>query len=482
MRSGRLLDLPVPEDRKYAMNKDIVFDFTNLTESAVGEHGIADSVINSYRDRAAAIDTAMREGRRNGKYPYRDLPHGSIEDIILYADIARNKYENFVNVGIGGSALGAQALFTALCHPYHNIIDPNSVLGMRMFFADNIDPDYLKGMFDVCPPEKTVFNIITKSGSTAETMGTFLLAKEHLERHLGDSWREHVVVTTDQSKGDLRKIADDENMQSFVVPDGVGGRFSVLTPVGLLPAACAGIDIKELLAGAAAMDRRLERSSLMDNPSYLYAMYHYALDNESGKRISVMMPYSSALYSVADWYRQLWAESLGKKLDLDGNTVNVGSTPVKALGVTDQHSQVQLYIEGPYDKVFTILAVEHFDHEMSMKPAYPGAGALKYLGGRSMAELMNAERLGTIYALTANKRPNMNVTFPNISPYSVGQFMYALEVATVFSGGLYHIDPLDQPGVEAGKIAAFALMGRSGYTDKAEEIKAGLKSNENYVK
>jgi glucose-6-phosphate isomerase len=464
------------------MDNEIIFDFTNLTEASVGVHGVSDSMIESFKDKAEAIDSNMHEGRKNGIYPYRDLPNAGIDDIILYADIVRNKYENFVNVGIGGSALGAQALFMALCHPFHNLIDNKAVLGMRMFFADNIDPDYLKGIFDVCPPEKTVYNIITKSGSTAETMGTFLLVKDVLEQHLGESWSEHVVITTDVEKGDLRKIADDENIQSFVVPDGVGGRFSVLTPVGLIPAACAGIDIKELLAGAAAMDRRLEAAGVMDNPAYLYAMYQYALDTKSGKPISVMMPYSSALYGIADWYRQLWAESLGKKLDLDGEIVNVGPTPVKALGVTDQHSQVQLYIEGPFDKVFTILAVENFENEQKMKPAYPDSSALDYLGDRSMAELIKAERLGTVYALTANDRPNMTITFPSISPYTIGQLMYALEVATVFSGGLYRIDPLDQPGVEAGKIAAFALMGRPGYKDKAEEIKAGLTINDKYVK
>ncbi|MFC1539521.1 glucose-6-phosphate isomerase [Candidatus Latescibacterota bacterium] len=472
----------VLKDGYTVMDRDIIFDFTNLTDTAVCEHGVSDSMIESLRERAVSIDTAMRDGRKKGKYPYRDLPHGNIDEIILYADIVRNKYENFVNVGIGGSALGAQALFMSLCHPFHNLLESNSILGMRMFFADNIDPDYLKGIFDVCKPEKTIYNIITKSGSTAETMGTFLLVKDILEQHLGKSWHEHVVITTDASKGDLRKIADDENITSFVVPDGVGGRFSVFTPVGLLPAACAGIDIKELLSGASAMDRRLENSDIMDNPAYLYSMYQYLLDTESGKPISVMMPYSSALYGIADWYRQLWAESLGKKHDLDGNVVNVGPTPVKALGVTDQHSQVQLYVEGPYDKVFTILAVEQFENEQVMKPAYPGSSALEYLGGRSMAELIKAERLGTIYALTVNNRPNMTITLPAITPYTIGQLLYALEVATIFSGGLYKINPLDQPGVEAGKIAAFALMGRPGYKDKEEEIKAGLTKNEKYVK
>jgi glucose-6-phosphate isomerase len=262
----------------------------------------------------------------------------------------------------------------------------------------------------------------------------------------------------------------------------VGGRFSALTPVGLLPAACAGIDIRELLEGAAAMDRRLEASPVMDNPAYRYSLYHYLLDREKGKRMSVMMPYSSRLYGLADWNRQLWAESLGKKKALDGGDIHAGQTPIKALGVTDQHSQVQLYVEGPFDKVFTILRVERFEHEMSMEPAWKGYSSLDYLGGRNMAELIEAERQGTIYALTRNKRPNMTIAFPAVTPHAVGQFMYALETATVFSGGLYGIDPLDQPGVEEGKIAAFALMGRPGYEDKAKDIRDGLSSDERYVK
>jgi len=453
------------------MKDDIVFDFTNLTESAVGAHGIPGKRLNALRDRVLDIHEDLSKRRRSGELRFRNLPYENIDSIVGHAERYRERFGNFVNVGIGGSALGAQALVMALCHPFHNLLTGERAGGMHMFFADNIDPDYLAGMFDVTPPGETLFNIITKSGSTAETMGTFLLVKERLENSLGDSWKEHVVVTTDAGKGDLRKIADEEGLVSFTVPEKVGGRFSVLSPVGLFPAACAGIDVRELLDGAAAMDGRIESADVMENPAYLYSMYQYLLDREKGKSISVMMPYSSGLYGLADWFRQLWAESLGKRLDLDGNVVNVGPTPVKALGVTDQHSQVQLYVEGPYDKVFTILAVGEFKNELPMKPAYPGKSSLEYLGGRSMAELIEAERLGTVYALTENDRPNMTVTFPRVRPYTVGQFMYSFEVSTVFSGGLYHINPLDQPGVEAGKRAAFALMGRPGYEDMAERIR-----------
>lgn len=464
------------------MSSNLMFDFTNLTDGAVGEHGIPDRLIDSLSERTRTIHENLQNRRTIGMLPFRDLPYEDVNDIISYADRTQEKYENFINVGIGGSALGAQALVMALCHPYHNLLKKRKSNGMRMFFADNIDPDFLTGMFDLTEPKKTLFNIITKSGSTAETMSTFLLAKSFLEKNIGSAWREHVVITTDREKGDLRKIAAQEQITSFVVPDGVGGRFSVLTPVGLLPAACAGIDIRELLYGAMTMDRRLESAKIMDNPVYLYSMYQYLLDRESGKKISVMMPYSSGLYGLADWYRQLWAESLGKRFDLDGHEVHVGPTPVKALGVTDQHSQVQLYVEGPFDKVFTILAVESFRNNLPIEPAYRGMSSLDYLAGRSMAELMEAERLGTVYALTKNMRPNMTITFPEVTPRTVGEFLYAFEVAIVFSGGLYNIDPLDQPGVEAGKIAAFALMGRPGYEDGASEIKSGLSVNKKYVK
>jgi glucose-6-phosphate isomerase len=460
------------------MDRNLVFDFTNLTESAVGAHGIADGLLSSLSGRAGDIHADILSRRNNGRLPFMELPYANVEGILGFAEKVRGRFENFVNVGIGGSALGAQALFLALRHPFHNLAGVKKAGGMRLFFADNIDPDFLDGMFEVCEPRKTLYAIITKSGSTAETMGTFLIVKSILERTVGTSWRDHVVIITDSRKGDLRAIAETERIASFDVPEEVGGRFSVLTPVGLLPAACAGIDIRGLLEGASVMDKRLAVTPVMDNPAYLFSLYQYLLDREKGKRITVMMPYSSRLYGLADWFRQIWAESLGKRKDLDGADVHVGPTPVKALGVTDQHSQVQLYVEGPFDKTFTILKVERFAHELPMEPSYADRDSLAYLAGRTMAELMEAELRGTVYALTANGRPNMTITFPEITPHTVGQFMYALEVATVFSGGLYRINPLDQPGVEWGKTAAFALMGRPGYSHRAEDIRRGLVSRD----
>jgi glucose-6-phosphate isomerase len=200
------------------------------------------------------------------------------------------------------------------------------------------------------------------------------------------------------------------------------------------------------------------------------AALNYLLYAKKGKPILVMMPYSHALRDLADWFRQLWAESLGKKLSLQGKVVNVGPTPVKALGVTDQHSQVQLYMEGPHDKAFTLLAVERFEEDVPIPHLYPELEAMAYLGGRSLAELFRAEQLATTWALTKARRPNATILFPQVSPHTVGQFIYLMEVMTAFMGKLLQVNPFDQPGVELGKQATYALMGRAGYDKLRAEL------------
>jgi glucose-6-phosphate isomerase len=289
------------------------------------------------------------------------------------------------------------------------------------------------------------------------------------------------VVTTDPEKGRLREIAEREDYLTFPVPAGVGGRFSVLTPVGLLPAAIAGIDIFMLLAGARDMDGRCRISNLWKNPAYLSAVLYYLADTKKGKPIAVMMPYADALYGVADWFRQLWAESLGKRTDLDGNIVSTGQTPVRALGATDQHSQLQLYMEGSNNKLITFLAVERFHKKISMPESFADVEGVGYLGGRSLNELIAVEQKTTELALTRNKRPNLSIIVPEVNAFTLGQLLFMLEVQTVFAGGLYHINPLDQPGVEEGKQFAYGLMGRKGFEHKAKEFAERPEKSEKYI-
>jgi len=453
----------------------IVLDYTNMTAGAVGaRHGITDREIEKFARKAARAHEIRTAERAEGKLPFMDLPGklNEAKEIAAYASGARKKYDNFVVLGIGGSALGTIALQGALNPVFYNLESAKKRGGPRIFVEDNVDPERVANLLDIINPKKTLFNVITKSGGTAETMSTFLIARNLIARKLGArSLKNHIVATTDKEKGNLRPIAEAEGLDSFVVPDGVGGRFSVLTPVGLLPAAMAGIDILELLAGAAMMNRRCRKGDIESNPALAGAALQFLADTKKGKRIQVMMPYSNALYDVADWFRQLWAESLGKKYSLDGKVVCTGQTPVKALGATDQHSQVQLYNEGPNDKTITFIRVEKFRTDIKIPKAYSSIKGISYLPGHSLGELLNAEQYATEIALTNYRRPNSTIIMPTIDECTVGQLLYMLEVQTSYAGVFYNINPFDQPGVEAGKVATYALMGRSGYEEKVEEIR-----------
>ena len=425
-------------------------------------------VVDSYRGKLKAVHDDLSARRKAGKLPFYELPRQDLGPIEQYAARVKGSYSTVVVLGIGGSALGLLSLNAALRTPY-----PALEKEPRLVMMDNIDPVRIGSYLAALDPKRTLVNVITKSGDTAETMSELLVFRKWLVDALGArAAKDHIVATTDKSKGALRKIAGDEGYAAFEVPDGVGGRFSVLTPVGLLPAALLGIDIRGLLAGAAEMDRRLSSGELMENPAYLGAALHHSA-YVGGRSISVMFAYSDQLYLLADWYRQLWAESLGKKLSRDGTIVSVGPTPIKALGVTDQHSQVQLYKEGPDDKVYTFLALEKFAASVSI-PAGAGGGfdAVGYLGGHTLNELIAAEEKATEIALAKAGRPVSTITFPEMTPQAVGEFYHLLEVQTVAAGALFGIDPLDQPGVEEGKQFAYGLMGRTGFEGKRKEAES----------
>jgi len=269
-----------------------------------------------------------------------------------YAALVENRFDNILVLGIGGSALGGLAVTEALLKPYWNFLTEEQRNNFpRIFFLDNIDPDSIAGLLEMLDLKKTLVNVITKSGDTAETMSQFMVIKDRLQQELGDDYRKNIVATTDKYTGVLRQISEQEGYKTFVVPNDVGGRFSVFSAVGLLPFALVGIDIDEIVNGIKDMDLALKNTDINENIAAQNALIHYLLDTKKGKNISVMMPYSSRLRYVSDWFVQLWAESLGKEKDLDGNLVNVGPIPIKAVGATDQHSQIQLYNEGPNNKI-----------------------------------------------------------------------------------------------------------------------------------
>jgi glucose-6-phosphate isomerase len=451
----------------------LLLDVTHALADVVGlDHGVTPRELESVASRARELVRAV-QGRRREDLRWLDLPYASEvhEAVLDYAARVHGRFENVVVLGIGGSALGTTALQQALNSPYHNLGARGPL--PRLFVLDNIDPDLIGEFLDQFDPGQSLFNVISKSGTTPETMAQFLIFREKLIERLGrEGHAGHVCVTTDESQGVLREIARREGYDAFVVPDGVGGRYSVLSPVGLVPLALAGIDVKGVLKGAAEMDQLCREERLDANPALTYAALQWLMQHRKAKPISVTFSYSQRLAQLGDWYAQLLAESLGKRKGRDGKDLFTGPTPVRALGVTDQHSQMQLYVEGPFDKWFTFLSVEAPDFTVPIPPVFEDLEAVSYLGGRTLNELFAAERDGARVALTEARRPSVTFTFPQVDPHSVGQYLQCLEVAVAYMGELYDVDAFDQPGVEAGKIAAFALMGRPGYERRRAEIES----------
>ncbi len=382
---------------------------------------------------------AMKE---MGQLPFTHLPFDedlSVEINALAGEL-RAHFDTLVVLGMGGSGLGAKAIRALLGR------SPS----VQFHLCDNLDPDILGDLFDSLDLSKTLFNVVSKSGETLETMSQFLWVKNLLQKKIGLSWRNHVLVTTDPQKGNLRKLVREEKLRSLPIPSGVGGRFSVLSAVGLFPAAMMGLNVAELLAGARRMSVRVENPDVVLNPAAFLASLLYLMHRQ-GRNIFVLMPYTDRLHPFAEWCAQLWAESLGKRFSLKGEEVFTGSTPVVACGAKDQHSQLQLYMEGPQDKFILFFTLENFERSMILDAELANQWGVAHLGGKDLGSILNAEAEATQKALFQAGRPSAEIVLPKLDAYSLGSLFYLFEVATVFAGGFYNVNPFDQPGVELGK-------------------------------
>ena len=423
--------------------------------------GIDQKTWDSAGAKFAAAKRGFDQLRSTGSVGFVDLggDKALLAQVEKFAASARGKYDDVVILGIGGSALGPIALRTALRPSGWNMLDDRARDGFpRLHVLDNVDPETIAALLGRLRLKRALFVVTSKSGGTAETMSQFLIVHDRLAS-AGLEMDEHLVFVTDPKQGALRPLAERLRVPALDIPPNVGGRFSVLTPVGTLPAALIGIDVKSLLAGAAEMAKRCETSDLAANPAGVFAMLQWLADAELRKTIAVFMPYSDPLRDYAAWFVQLWAESLGKKRP-DG--AFVGSTPVAALGATDQHAQVQLFMEGPPDKTVTFVAVKERSADLEIPSGFSDVKELGYLAGHSLAELIDIEQRATAGALAKRGRPNMTIILDRVDAGHVGQLMMFLEIATAYAGQLYGIDAFDQPGVELGKQFAYALLGRPG--------------------
>jgi glucose-6-phosphate isomerase len=444
-----------------------------LQESLDGVHGLPRVRLDELDARFQAVQAEVRQRRSAGEYGFYRLvdQSGPVREITGFAEGVGQAYDHVLVLGIGGSALGAKALVKALRRPAWNEWDDDGRdFFPRLTVLDNVDPTTVNAALARIDPRRVLVNVISKSGGTAETMAQYLIVRAWLEQALGSAAHRHLVFTTDPTRGALREIAARDGVASLSVPPDVGGRFSVLSPVGLLPAALVGVDIAALLAGARRAIERAEADDLRRNPAALYAALHWAADSNLGARIHVLMPYTDRLREFAEWYRQLWAESLGKRVSRDNREVYTGPMPVAAVGATDQHSQVQLFMEGPFDKVITFAVVDDLGEDLAIPPPpddVPGTEPLPtdlaYLAGHSLGELLRAEYEATATALARMGRMSCTLRLPRLDADTFGEAVMFFQIATGYAGVFYGIDPFDQPGVELGKKLTYAAMGRAGY-------------------
>lgn len=453
----------------------IELDLTHFLAAQPGRPGIPLDAWAQAAPRFAEAHAHLEAQRAAGILGFLDLPDNAalLASVVDFAAARRGRYEDVVVLGIGGSALGPIALRTALKPAGWNALPQGARDGWpRLHVLDNVDPRTIAALLDSLDLASTLFIVTSKSGGTGETMAQFLVVRDRLaQQALAPA--NHLVFVTDPAKGALRAIATRDGIPALDVPANVGGRFSVLCPVGTLPAALAGMDAAQVLAGAADMRARCATSDLAKNPAGAFAMLQWLADRDQGRHVHVLMPYRDALRDIAAWFVQLWAESLGK---VQPGGANVGPTPIPALGATDQHSQVQLFMEGPQDKTVTFITTRGHATDVTIPTGYADIEELGYLAGHTLGELLDVEQVATAGALAKRGRPSLSITLDQVDAWHVGALFMFFGIATVYGGHLYGVNPLDQPGVELGKQYTFAKLGRAGYDAARAEFEALPKS------
>lgn len=433
--------------------------------------GLADEDLEQYKNKARVGLSSLLDLRAEGSVGFMDLPSADFSDMKPLLKKIKGKYNDLIVVGIGGSSLGLEALVDALLPFGYNAVGyAERGCNPRVWVADNVDPSKMSNILKECGQEDTFALVISKSGSTVESAANFTLVYNWLSESVKDV-SNHMAVITDPEKGPLRALANEKNLASFTVPDNVGGRFSILSHVGLLPGAMLGMETDKILAGAKDMAEEGHEMVLT-----LSAVYMYFIDN--GFNINVLMPYSGRLRCFADWFCQLWGESLGKNSKLDGSAFTFGTTPVKALGAIDQHSQLQLYKEGPMDKIITFIEVGAHENELELKSGFKD---YKYLNGVRLGQLCNIELKTSEAALKNVGRPSVKISVDTLDEHTLGKLIMLYEMIVPVIGLSYGINPFDQPGVEEGKQYAYGLLGKEGFDVMKKRFEEIYEKHDDYI-
>ncbi|MBE6341954.1 MAG: glucose-6-phosphate isomerase [Lentimicrobiaceae bacterium] len=385
-----------------------------------------------------------------------------IKDIKDQAELLRKKSQVFVVVGIGGSYLGARAVIEAISHQFGSLL--NRADDTQIVYAGhNMSEEYMVELLELLDQKDYSMAVISKSGTTTEPAVAFRILKNHLENKYGkEEARTRIVAITDKAKGALKTLANEEGYKTYIVPDNVGGRYSVLTPVGLLPIAVAGIDIEELVNGALAMETYCKENQNCDNVVAQYAMARQALYHD-GKTNEILVSYEPRLHYIAEWWKQLYGESEGKE--------GKGIFPASDTFTTDLHSMGQYIQEGLRNLFETIISVEKPTKEIRIPLADNDLDQLNYIAGKRLSEVNRTAETATILAHVDGGVPNIIIQIPEISASTIGELIYFFEMGCALSGYMLEVNPFDQPGVEAYKKNMFALLGKKGFEERAEDLR-----------
>ncbi len=421
-----------------------LFDYKNAMGDTVGAEGVLKSDIEQIMNKITNSYNNLMMKHENNELGFMDLIYDDLSEYNEIKEHSKN-FENIVVIGMGGSILGAQMVYEGVSGIYYNELQDKKNNKKneykKVYFLDNSDPEKTYEILNLIDLDKTLVFAVSKSGNTAETLANFLILEDRLKSNV-KNYKENIVIITNGGK--LGDMADRENYTTFRMPENVGGRFSVLSSVGLAPLSCMGINIDMLIKGARCMDKLCKREDIFKNPALMNAVIHYILYNK-GKTISVLMPYAERLHKFGMWYRQLWAESLGKN--------GKGQTPIVSVGAKDQHSQLQLYLDGPKDKIITFLRLNTFKYDLLIK-----SRNLDYLVDHKLSDLIISEQEGTESALTAKNVPNVCISINNLDEHALGKLIYMYEMQTAFMGELLEINAFNQPAVEYGKEITRKLL------------------------
>lgn len=458
--------------RRWREAMTVRIDVNGLRAGGGGAGGLSAGQLEHLDAALQPVRDELRERRARGALAFAELPYASdsVAAVRTAAAETAAAFETLVVLGIGGSSQAGRLLVQALAREG----------GMRVLVSDSIDPGTVRGLLTMVDLERTAFNVVSKSGDTAETVARYLIVRDRLLRERGAvDYKRHLVVATEARRGALRQIVNDEGFRALDLPADVDARFGVLGPAGLFPAACAGVDVEELLAGAAHADERMRQVvSPGRDPALALAGMLLALATAHGKRAVVVMPYADRLEALADWFCECWNASLGKGVGRDGRAVTGGPTAVRARGSADQHSHLQRYLDGPSDAIVLFLRVEDHGEAVDIPAAYQDLEEVGCLGGNALGTLLNGQQRVTELALGRRGRPSATVVLPALNAFTIGQAVYVLQWSAVAAALLAGVEPFGQPAVDDLKQFTYGLLGRPGFEARRAEVEAWVEAKD----